>query len=77
MFISLATTYLVIVLAKLGVAWSSLVRIAGYVAIPSAVASWYAAFAHVPNATFGRDIIPMWQLANHHHQTAAHDEGAE
>jgi hypothetical protein len=55
-----ATTHLVLVLAKLGVALLSLVRIAGYVAFSRAV----AAFAHVTtHATVSRDLIPMRLLA--------------
>jgi succinate-acetate transporter protein len=74
-FISLATTYLLLVLAKLEVALSSSVRIAGAVAITGAVAGWYVAFAHVTNATFGRDLISLWP--SHSRGTAAYDEGAE
>jgi succinate-acetate transporter protein len=62
-FISLATTYLLLVLAKLGVALAPPVRIAGYVAITCAVAAWHVAFPHVINATFGRDLIPTRLLA--------------
>jgi hypothetical protein len=62
-FICLATTYLLVVLAKLGVALSPPVRIAGHVAIACAVAAWYVAFAHVTNATFGRDLITTRLLA--------------
>jgi hypothetical protein len=59
-FISVATTHLVLVLAKLGVALLSLVRIVGYVAFSRAV----AAFAHVTtHATVSRDLIPMRLLA--------------
>jgi succinate-acetate transporter protein len=62
-FISLSTTHLLVVLAKLGVALSSLIRIAGYVAVTCAVAGWDAAFARVTNATFGRDLVPKGPLA--------------
>jgi succinate-acetate transporter protein len=62
-FISPAATHLLVVLAKLGVALSSLIRIAGHVAITGVVAVWYVAFAHVTNATFGRDLIPTRLLA--------------
>jgi uncharacterized protein len=62
-FITLTATYLLLVLAQLGVATSSLLPIAGYVGITCGVAAWYVAFAHVVNATFGRDLIPTWPLA--------------
>jgi hypothetical protein len=55
-FISLTTTYLLFVPAKLGVAPSSLVRIVGCVA-DSAVVAWYVVFARVTNTIFGRDLI--------------------
>ena len=77
MFISLATTHLLVVLAKLAVALSSLIRIAGYAAITGVVAAWYGAFADVTNATFGRDLIPMGRWPNHCRATAAYNEGAE
>jgi uncharacterized protein len=61
-FITLTATYLLLVLAELGVASSSLLPIAGYVGITCGVAAWYVAFAHVTNATFGRDLIPTRPL---------------
>jgi succinate-acetate transporter protein len=76
-FISLATTHLLVVPAKLRVALSSLVRIAGYVAIAGVVAAWYVAFAHVTNAAFGRDLIPMGGWPQHSRGTPAYHEGAE
>jgi succinate-acetate transporter protein len=62
-FVTLTATYLLLVLAELGVANSSLLPIAGYVGITCGVAAWYVAFAHVVNATFGRDLIPTRPLA--------------
>lgn len=61
-FITLTATYLLLVLANFGVATSSLTPIAGYAGITCGVAAWYVAFAHVVNATFGRDLIPMRPL---------------
>ncbi len=61
-FVTLTATYLLLVLAELGIASSSLLPIAGYVGITCGVAAWYVAFAHVTNATFGRDLIPTWPL---------------
>ncbi len=63
MFVTLTATYLLLVLAEFGVAASALLPIAGYVGITCGVAAWYAAFAHVVNATFERDLIPTWTLA--------------
>jgi uncharacterized protein len=61
-FITLTATYLLLVLAELGVATSSLLPIAGYVGITCGVTAWYVAFAHVTNATFDRELIPTWPL---------------
>lgn len=61
-FVTLTATYLLLVLAELGVATSSLLPIAGYVGITCGVAAWYVAFAHVVNATFGRDLVPTRPL---------------
>lgn len=62
-FITLTATYVLLTLAELSAATSSLAPIAGYVGITCGVTAWYVAFAHVTNATFGRDIIPTWPLA--------------
>jgi hypothetical protein len=41
---------------------ADLLPIGGYVGITCGVAAWYVAFAHVTNATFGRDLIRTWPL---------------
>ncbi len=61
-FITLTATYLLLVLAELGIDPSDLQPIAGYVGITCGVAAWYVAFAHVTNATFGKELIPTWPL---------------
>jgi hypothetical protein len=35
----------------------------GYVGLATAAAAWYASFAGVTNATFGKAVIPVWPLA--------------
>jgi uncharacterized protein len=62
-FLTLTATYLLLVLANMGVATSSLLPIGGYVGITCGVLAWYVAFAHVVNASFGRDLVPTWSLA--------------
>jgi succinate-acetate transporter protein len=62
-FVTLTATYLLLVLAELGVATSSLQPVAGYVGITCGVAAWYVAFAHVVNAVRGRDLVPLWPLS--------------
>jgi uncharacterized protein len=61
-FVTLAATYLLLTLANLGINASGLLPIGGYVGITCGVAAWYVAFAHVTNATFGRELIPTWPL---------------
>jgi hypothetical protein len=61
-FVTLTATYLLLVLAELGVAKSSLLPVAGYVGIACGVIAWYVAFAHVVNASFRRDLVPTWPL---------------
>jgi succinate-acetate transporter protein len=62
-FITLTATYLLLTLAELGVATSSLLPIGGYVGITCGVTAWYVAFVHVTNASFGRELIPTWPLS--------------
>lgn len=62
-FITLTATYLLLVLAEFGINPADLQPIAGYVGITCGVTAWYVAFAHVTNATFGRELIPTWPLA--------------
>jgi succinate-acetate transporter protein len=62
-FITLTATYLLLTLAELGVATSSLLPIGGYVGITCGVTAWYVAFAHVTNASFGRELIRTWPLS--------------
>lgn len=61
-FITLTATYVLLTLAELGIATSSLTRIGGYVGITCGVTAWYVAFAHVTNATYNRELIPTWPL---------------
>ena len=61
-FVTLTATYLLLVLAKLGIDPADLLPIAGYVGIACGVTAWYVAFAHVANATFGRELFPVWAL---------------
>lgn len=61
-FITLTATYVLLTLAELGIASGSLLRIGGYVGITCGVTAWYVAFAHVANATFGREMVPTWPL---------------
>ena len=61
-FVTLTATYLLLVLAELGINTTGLTQIGGYVGITCGVAAWYVAFAHVVNAAFSRDLVPTWPL---------------
>jgi uncharacterized protein len=62
-FITLTATYVLLILAELGIATSTLLPIGGYVGITCGVSAWYVAFAHVVNATCRKEVIPTWSLA--------------
>ncbi|MGH3422898.1 MAG: acetate uptake transporter, partial [Streptosporangiaceae bacterium] len=62
-FITLTATYLLLTLAELGTDPADLLPIGGYVGITCGVAAWYVAFAHVTNATWGRELIPTRPLS--------------
>ncbi|MGH3263982.1 MAG: acetate uptake transporter [Trebonia sp.] len=62
-FVTLTATYLLLVLAELGINPTDLTQIGGYVGITCGVAAWYVAMAHVVNASFGRDLVPTGPLA--------------
>jgi len=60
--VTLTATYLLLTLAEPGIATYSLLSIGGYVGITCGVSAWYVAFAHVTNATFGRQLTPTSPL---------------
>lgn len=49
-FVTLTATYLLLVLAELGINPGGLLPVGGYVEITCGVLAWYVAFAHVTNA---------------------------
>lgn len=60
-FITLTPTYVLLVFGFL-YGNTEIIHIGGHAGIATAVAAWYAAFAGVTNATFGRTIIPTGLL---------------
>jgi succinate-acetate transporter protein len=40
----------------------SVVKLGGWLGLATAIAAWYASFAAVTNATFGRTVIPVMPL---------------
>jgi succinate-acetate transporter protein len=60
-FALLAVTFFVLGIGNAG-AHSGIVKIGGWIGLATAVAAWYASFAEVTNATFGRVVLPVMPL---------------
>src|SRR3954469_25176615 len=60
-FILLAATFIVLGIGNAN-GNTNLVHIGGWLGLATAVAAWYASFAEVTNATFGRTMMPTWPL---------------
>jgi succinate-acetate transporter protein len=41
---------------------NTLIKTAGYFGLATAIVAWYASFAAVTNATFGRNVVPVFPL---------------
>ena len=60
-FILLAVTYFLLGIGNAN-ASNSLIKAGGWVGLATAIAAWYASFAAVTNATFGRLVLPVIPL---------------
>lgn len=60
-FILLTATYILLGIGNAG-GNTSIVKVGGWVGLATAVAAWYASFAEVTNATFGRMVFPTAPL---------------
>jgi uncharacterized protein len=60
-FALLAITYLVLGIGNAG-GTSGIIKLGGWIGLATALAAWYASFAEVTNATFGRVIMPVRPL---------------
>ena len=60
-FILLAVTYFLLGIGNAN-ASDSLIKAGGWVGVATAIAAWYASFAAVTNATFGRLVLPVIPL---------------
>jgi succinate-acetate transporter protein len=60
-FILLAVTFIVLGIGNAG-AHEGIVKVGGWIGLATAVAAWYASFAEVTNATFGRTVFPVRPL---------------
>jgi succinate-acetate transporter protein len=61
-FFLLAVTFLVLGIGNAG-GHSGIVKAGGWIGLATALAAWYASFAEVTNATFGRTVFPTKPLA--------------
>ena len=67
-FLLLAITFIVLGIGNSALAGTlhttnGTVKLGGYFGIATAIAAWYASFAGVTNATFGRTVLPVFPLA--------------
>ncbi|HEX4805497.1 MAG TPA: acetate uptake transporter [Conexibacter sp.] len=60
-FLLLAATFIVLGIGNANTS-NSLVKVGGWLGLATAVAAWYASFAAVVNATFGRVLVPVMPL---------------
>src|SRR5689334_5667495 len=61
-FFLLALTFIVLGIGNAG-AHTGIVKLGGWIGLATALAAWYASFAEVTNATFGRTVFPTKPLA--------------
>jgi succinate-acetate transporter protein len=61
-FILLAVTFIVLGIGNAG-AHEGIVKLGGWIGLATALAAWYASFAEVTNATWGRTVLPTRPLA--------------
>ena len=60
-FVLLTITFLVLGIGNAG-GNTSIVKLGGWLGLATALAAWYASFAEVTNATFGRIVLPVVPL---------------
>jgi uncharacterized protein len=60
-FILLAITFFVLGIGNAG-QHSGIIKAAGWLGLATAIVAWYASFAEVTNATFGRTVFPVRPL---------------
>jgi succinate-acetate transporter protein len=60
-FVLLAITFIVLGIGNAG-AHSGIIKAGGWLGLATAIVAWYASFAEVTNATFGRTVFPVRPL---------------
>jgi succinate-acetate transporter protein len=61
-FALLSATFFLLAIGAAG-AHTTITHIGGWVGLATAVAAWYASFAQVVNATFGKTVLPLVPLS--------------
>ncbi len=61
-FLLLAVTFIVLGIGDAG-GTTGITKVGGWLGLATAIAAWYASFAEVTNATFGRVVLPTRPLA--------------
>jgi hypothetical protein len=61
-FLLLAITFIVLGIGNSGGS-SGTIHLGGYIGLATAIVAWYAAFAGVISATFGRSVLPVFPLS--------------
>jgi succinate-acetate transporter protein len=61
-FLLLAITFILLAIGYMGGGNVSIHKAGGWVGLATAIAAWYASFAAVLNATFGRVVLPVMPL---------------
>lgn len=61
-FALLAVTFFLLGIGNAG-GHTNIVKLGGWFGLATAVAAWYASFAAVTNATFGRIVVPVKSLS--------------
>jgi succinate-acetate transporter protein len=60
-FLGLAVTFFLLAIGNAGTS-SNIIHAGGWAGLVTAVVAWYASFAGVTNATFGRVVLPVYPL---------------
>jgi uncharacterized protein len=60
-FLLLAVTFFVLGIGNAG-AHTGIIKLGGWIGLATALVAWYASFAEVTNATFGRTVLPVRPL---------------
>jgi succinate-acetate transporter protein len=61
-FLLLTITFILLGIGNSGASLST-IHLGGYLGLATAIAAWYAAFAGVISATFGRSVLPVFPLS--------------